>query len=65
MTITITLGWWLAPAIITVVLFVWAFWPLEVYAFSKGPSVSVVQTICTLGAAVVSLAAWLVWALCA
>ena len=59
MSVTITFGWWLVPASLTLVLLTWAFWP------DKHPSygMDIGGVFKVLAAVIVSLAAWLVWSL--
>lgn len=66
MTNAIHFGWWLVPAGTTLAAFGWARW----FGFEKQPSADysfdVLAYVCVYGAAaIVSLAAWLVWALVA
>lgn len=56
---SVTIGSWALPALITLVSAVWAFWPESSPTFGS----AVANTICVLFAAVVSLASWLVWSL--
>ncbi|TIW11279.1 MAG: hypothetical protein E5V66_14030 [Mesorhizobium sp.] len=68
MTISIALGWWLAPAFITVVAFM-AARLLGPRMRSNGGIgevvVGLMELLCYGAAAVVSLLAWLIWALAA
>ena len=65
MTITIGLGWWLAPLGVTIVAFSWA-WFLDRPGKSStavGNIVDALQSMFMFGAAIiVSLLAWLIWA---
>ena len=56
---TITIGWWATPAIFTVVSLVWAFLPSR----EQGYGADVVGIVQFLASIIVSLVAWLVWAL--
>jgi hypothetical protein len=66
MTFEITFGWWLAPLTITLMTFVWHWWmhkdeidPGSVYGvIGRGLG----EALTLLVAAVVSLLAWLIWA---
>lgn len=66
MTITLTFGWWLLPAIVTAAVFGFVIWQER-----KRPSVgglgdvggAAITFMGALVAAVVSLAAWLIWSL--
>lgn len=66
MTVHIALGWWLLPAAITLLSFGWAI-PLRADEQSTGGMFDGLRFIPCLfrqaGAAIISLAAWLVWAL--
>lgn len=55
---TITIGWWLIPLIVTIICFVLA----AIYGKSQG-AYDFVFIIYWLAAAIVSLTAWLVWSL--
>lgn len=50
---TITLGWWLLPTIITIAAFVWA--------FSDSEAGDIAGAFLLLGAMVVSLFAWVLY----
>lgn len=67
MSITLTFGWWLAPAVITAGAFgvAWARCMMaDQHAGMFAPSAAAILAIFLFPlAAVVSLAAWLVWAL--
>jgi hypothetical protein len=56
---TVSIGWWLAPLAVTFAIFVWA------HKVTPAPSGSTdVTCAITFGAAIiVSLIAWLIWAL--
>lgn len=61
---TITLGWWLAPAIITLAAFIWARWEAPNLGTELGiPDIADVFLYAV--ATGVSLAAWLAWAVLA
>lgn len=65
MTVYIPFGWWLLPLAITVAAFIWQWWILKdkTTGGDYGPiGLAVFQAITFLGALVVSLFAWLVWA---
>lgn len=66
MSVSISLGWWLVPAFVTVAAFV-AVRMLGPRMSSRGGVGDVViglmELLCYCAAAVVSLVAWLVWAL--
>ena len=61
MTFSITLGWWVLPLIVTIASSTWALWdrPSERGGFIPSP----MPLIRLAGALIVSLIAWLIWAL--
>ncbi|RJT42001.1 hypothetical protein D3227_04800 [Mesorhizobium waimense] len=65
MTFTIQLGWWLVPALITAAAFGWSTWQQDrspAYDYGKigqGIGNAVMHGI----ALIVTLAAWMIWAL--
>lgn len=65
MNIAITLGWWLVPVLVTVAAFTWSIWrqdrrPAYDYGrIGQGIGNAILHGI----AMVVSLTAWLIWAL--
>jgi len=63
---TITIGWWLLPLLVTVASFAWAI-PMRKHERPTGGMFDglgyVLGAIRTLVALVVSLAAWLFWSL--
>jgi hypothetical protein len=61
MTMTLTLGWWLVPAAITLGVLVWGFWPEErtAYGMDIGGAFQLLVGI------IVVLASWLIWSLVA
>lgn len=64
---TITLGWWIAPALVTLTLFGWAWLKCmneDHHAGMFAPAASAIMALVLFPpAAVVSLIAWLIWAL--
>ena len=61
MEYTVTLGWWMLPALITLASMMWAFLtPVEP---SGGYSFDLMPLFRFLGALIISLIAWLAWAL--
>lgn len=67
MTLSITLGWWLAPALFTIAVFAWAVIKCNSYGTHAGsftPSGAAIAGMLLLpSAAFVSTLAWLLWAL--
>lgn len=65
MSYTITLGWWLLPAVLTIVLLLWAIWPREDEQPSGGyfDFFFLPAMFRSALALIVSLIAWLIWAL--
>ena len=61
MILTITIGWWLAPAAVTFGMVIWAFWPEK----NVGYGMDVGGAFKVLVGIIVALAAWLVWSLAA
>lgn len=65
MTLTISIGWWIAPMVVTLICFGWA----TFVGMTDEPDQYGVGSIIALGfymaVAVVSLLAWLIWALLA
>jgi len=60
MDLTIMLGWWIAPALVTLLAFIIAGNNLPVYSRGYGDGIA---GVFILGVAIiVSLIAWLVWA---
>lgn len=67
MSATITIGWWVVPLAVTVIAFGWAMWrSSKVTRGSSGgflPDMSVLEDLFYfVPAIVVSLLAWLIWA---
>mgnify|MGYP006981847659 CR=1 FL=1 len=58
---SVTIGWWAIPTLITIASFVWAFWPQRTTGFGA----DIVGAFQFLASIIVSLAAWLVWSLLA
>lgn len=58
---TITIGWWAIPAIITIATIIFGVWPSR--AQSYGDSIGGAFQL--MGYVIVSLVAWLVWSLLA
>lgn len=58
---SITIGWWAIPALITLAALIWAFWPQDRHSFGS----AVVGAIQLMAACIVSLISWLVWSLAA
>jgi len=56
---TITLGWWLLPAILTLATICYAFWNSDPYH----PLGSIADAFRLLVCIIITLVAWLVWAL--
>lgn len=58
---TITIGWWALPLLVTIALFAWAF----IIPAQKGGGYGVdLMPLLRLGAAaILSLSSWLIWAL--
>jgi hypothetical protein len=67
MTITISLGWWLAPALITALAVAWALAPRDAERPTGGMLGDFGQVLGLLirvpTACAVALAAWLIWSL--
>lgn len=60
MTIELTLGWWLAPLLATLVAWIWA---VSNFEGSRGGYMSGLGDLFyAAGAMIATLAAWLVWA---
>ena len=59
---TFTLGWWALPTIITVALFVWSGWYTDK---SRDYAPDLTGLFRGVVAIIVSLVAWLIWALVA
>ena len=66
MNLTIEISWWIIPALVTLIAFIWA-WSASSGNGGGGTYSSAGQglmmVLCFMAAAVPSLAAWLVWAL--
>lgn len=58
---TITVGWWAVPALITMGTFVYALWPVR----PTGYGADIVGAVSLMAAVIVSLVAWLSWSLLA
>lgn len=58
---TITIGWWAIPAIITIATIIFAFWPQRPTGYG-GDIAGAFQMMASI---IVSLVAWLVWSLLA
>lgn len=56
----IHIGWWVIPAVITFTSMAWAYWPRRDHNYYGFDIVGVVQILI---ACIVSLMAWLTWAL--
>lgn len=56
---TVTIGWWAIPTIITLGSIVWAFWPQRTHGFGA----DIVGMIQFMGSVILSLASWLIWSL--
>ena len=65
MTITIGFGWWIAPAVITIIALGWAAFMSRDMGNDRFGAGAVIAGFLYLIAAVVSLVAWLIWALVA
>lgn len=66
MTVSLTFGWWLAPLLVTVISFAWAY--LRCMVEGSGgfmPAGVLLAMLLFPLAAVLSLIAWLIWALVA
>lgn len=63
MTFTLAFGWWLVPFIITVVSLGWAWWISRDSGPGNYGAGAVIEMMFFLGALVLSLLSWLVWAL--
>lgn len=68
MTFTISFGWWMAPTLVTLLTFLaaWAFGPkMQPQRGSMFPDIggALMELLSYAAALVVSLLAWLVWAL--
>lgn len=60
---TALVGWWLVPFAITVAAFVRHFWSFRHDDIGADPIIAMAWLLAFVEAMVVSLAAWLVWAL--
>jgi hypothetical protein len=61
MTIHIVASWWLIPMAVTIAAFVWALWTSS---YDRGGyAEGLVTAFSLLVASIVSLVAWLIWAL--
>ncbi|RWF33742.1 hypothetical protein [Mesorhizobium sp.] len=61
MNITVTISWWAFPLVVTIGMFIWTFAkPMQP---SSGYGVDIMPLIRFGVSAIISLAAWLVWAL--
>lgn len=68
MSMTITLGWWVAPALVTVLAFALVCWGMSDHRPSGtigDVAMGIVALVWIAGATIVSLIAWLIWALVA
>ena len=64
MTFTITPGWWIAPLIVTIIMFGWASYQSSGYKPTGGMFDFNIAPLVYLAVAIpASLAAWLIWAL--
>lgn len=66
MTITITAGWWMIPTVVTAVVWIRAIWDIHQIPPATGPGsvFLALQALIYAGiATIISLAAWLIWAL--
>lgn len=64
MNITVSLGWWIAPTIVTIAAFLVAFQHFEDSNSAYGMG-AMLDAMLLMGAAIVSLIAWLIWAVLA
>lgn len=62
---TITLGWWVIPAAMTLAFILWGFMPAPPPRGYGNIADGLVVLISMLGGAIVCLIAWLIWALLA
>lgn len=66
MTISIPFGWWLAPAILTIFAYAVAWWQIpkpQPSSYMPDVTPAIVGLVTMFAATIVSLAAWLAWAL--
>lgn len=56
---TVHIGWWAIPALITLATLVWGLWPDR----SVGYGTAIVGAFQLMVGIIVSLTAWLIWAL--
>jgi len=63
MTITIGFGWWIAPAVVTIVAFALAWRAQSPHTGGDYNFVGFFNTMAYIVALVPSLAAWLIWSL--
>jgi hypothetical protein len=60
MELTITIGWWIIPALITLGVVVYGFTPAKAYGYYGA---DIAGALIMMAMIIVALAAWLVWAL--
>lgn len=65
MTLTITFGWWLIPAAITLAVAVYAFWPEPAPRGWGDLGSGMAGAFRLMAGIILALAAWLVWSLAA
>lgn len=58
---TITLGWWLLPLVVTVAVWAWSEWPREVSGSGVYFSFDVEHVFRSIVALIVTLLAWLIY----
>lgn len=67
MNLTIQIGWWLLPTLLTISAFIWAWWPREdekpTGGMFSGMGAALGLLMRTPTAAAASLLAWLAWSL--
>lgn len=61
MSVTISIGWWLAPTAVTILSALIALWPEK--RLKGDPAECAINAICLMGATILSLASWLIWSL--
>lgn len=59
---TITIGYWIIPLLITIISFILALWPQSNSGNDYGAS-GVISLLFLSGAVILSLVSWLIWAL--
>lgn len=63
MAMTLVIGWWGVPLLITIVTMVWVMWPSGNQFSNSGYGIDVTPLLKLGAAVIVSLVSWLIWAL--